>query len=461
MSTERHEGWLLAGRYRLLTRLGQGGMGTVWRAHDEFLDREVAVKQVTVSEPPGPGRDVQIERAMREARIAGRVSHPNIATVYDMVLANERPWIVMEFIPSRTLAQMIDRQGALPVLTVARIALDVLAALRAAHAEAIVHRDVKPANILLTPGGQAILTDFGLATTLEDEGRLTQTGLVVGTPAYIAPERTGGGPSTPRADLWSLGATLYTAVEGRSPFGLSAGLASLSAVLNADLAPFERAGPLGPVISGLLVKDPGQRIDAAEADLRLRHVVALFDRSPGIGVTPATVASAEGLSRSDTRGSSSARALPAPSPPRPGRAARPAGPSRWFTLYWRQAAVLSLLVATVTASVWSTVPRAPVRDDAAAPTPHAIGTEMTEALRSPTMSSRQRVTRSEHRERAETAPPSTAPTHQAASATPKATAAIPEAAIARPEQGQPARVKHKNVKASHPQGNAKGHQKNH
>jgi serine/threonine protein kinase len=338
---------------------------------------------------------------------------------------------------------------------VARIALDVLAALRAAHAEAIVHRDVKPANILLTTGGQAILTDFGLATTLEEEGLLTQAGLVVGTPAYIAPERARGGPSTPRADLWSLGATLYTAVEGRSPFGVSAGLASLSGVLNADLVPFERAGPLTSVISGLLVKNPEQRIDAAEADRRLQHVAALFDRPPAIDVTPDTVASAEGLSRRETRGSSSARALPVPSPPRPGGAARPARPPRWFTVYWRQAAALSLLVATATASVWSTVPEAPVRDGAAASTPHAIP-EMTEVLRFHTMSSRQRVTGSEHRKRTETAPPSSAPTHQAAPATPKAAAATPET-VAWPVQNKPGKVQYKTAKEPH--GKAKGHQK--
>ncbi|HEV7784818.1 MAG TPA: hypothetical protein VGQ28_05745, partial [Thermoanaerobaculia bacterium] len=250
-------------------------------------------------------------------------------------------------------------------------------------------------------------------------------------------------------DLWSLGVTLYAAVEGRSPFGLTAGLASLSAVLNADLAPFERAGALAPVISGLLVKDPERRIDAAEADRQLRHVAALFDRPPDTGVTPATLASAEDLPPSSSPGSSSAGAFSASSPSRPGEAARPVSPLRWFTLYWRQAAALSLLVAAATVSVWSNVPETPVRDDAAAPTPHAIP-ELTEALRFHTMSSRQRVTRAEHREPAETAettPPSPAPT--------------PQAAIARPEQNKPGKVKHKTVKEPHPHGNAKGHQRKH
>ncbi len=268
-SARRYEGWVLGGRYRLRAKLGSGGMGTVWRAHDELLDREVAVKELTVS---GPRHEEQIARTMREARIAARLTHPNIAAVYDVVLADERPWIVMQYVPSSSLATMIARRGALPVATVARIGLEVLAALRAAHAAEVLHRDVKPANILLTAEGSAILTDFGLATTMDEER--PPAGLVMGTPAYIAPERALGGPATALADLWSLGATLYSAVEGRAPFAEGSERATLSAVVTAEPAPFDKAGALAPVISGLLEKDPDARTDAAGAQEQLERVAA-------------------------------------------------------------------------------------------------------------------------------------------------------------------------------------------
>ncbi|WP_336207306.1 serine/threonine-protein kinase [Nonomuraea sp. LPB2021202275-12-8] len=278
MAVARQEGWLLSGRYRLRARLGRGGMGTVWRAYDELLDREVAVKEVILS---GPRREEQIARTMREARIAASLSHPNIAAVYDVVLADERPWIVMQFVPSSSLATVIIQRGSLPVPTVTRIGLEVLAALRAAHAANVLHRDVKPANILITGEGRAILTDFGLATTLDQDSGNTLAGIVMGTPAYIAPERARGGPSTACADLWSLGATLYAAVEGRVPFAHSSELATLSAVVTTDPAPFDRAGELAPVISGLLEKDPRARTGAARAQEQLREVAARYEREPG------------------------------------------------------------------------------------------------------------------------------------------------------------------------------------
>ncbi|WP_433514440.1 serine/threonine-protein kinase [Nonomuraea sp. CA-143628] len=271
MSFARYEGWLLAGRYRLLSELGRGGMGRVWRAHDELLDRQVAVKEVTIV---GPQHEELIGRTMREARIAARLSHPHIAAIYDVVLVDERPWIVMQLVPARSLAQVIAEQGPLPVATVTRIGLELLDALRAAHAVGVLHRDIKPANILLTDDGHAVLTDFGLATTVDDESHVTQTGMVVGTPAYIAPERAGGDPSTPQADLWSLGATLYTAVEGHSPFGRSTETATLTAILTSTAYPFTLAGPLAPAIAGLLDKDPDQRSDVARAHDQLRRVAA-------------------------------------------------------------------------------------------------------------------------------------------------------------------------------------------
>ncbi|SEN51081.1 serine/threonine-protein kinase [Nonomuraea pusilla] len=278
MSGERCEGWLLAGRYRLLGELGRGGMGTVWRAHDELLDREVAVKEVALAGPPGPARELAVERTMREARLAARLSHPHIAAVYDVVLADDRPWIVLQLVRSRSLAQVIAERGPLPVPDVARIGLQLLGALEAAHEAGVMHRDIKPANILFGPGGHAFLTDFGLASTLDEESSLTEAGIVVGTPAYIAPERAGGGRSVPASDLWSLGVTLYTAVEGRTPFGDNGGrLATISAVLTADPAPFCRAGLLTPLIGALLVKDPSERVDAVRARDELRRLVARYD----------------------------------------------------------------------------------------------------------------------------------------------------------------------------------------
>ncbi|MFF4616170.1 serine/threonine-protein kinase [Nonomuraea jabiensis] len=275
MSVSRYEGWLLAGRYRLQAELGRGGMGRVWRGHDELLDRPVAVKEVTVDERPPSEREALLGRTMSEARLAARLSHPHIATVYDVVEADERPWIVLQLVPAPTLAGVLAGSGPLPPPVVARIGLQVLDALRAAHAAGVVHRDVKPANILLDAGqSHAVLTDFGLATSLEQPVDLTGAGVVVGTPAYIAPERARGGPPTPQADLWSLGVTLYAAVEGRSPFEQGGALATISAVLTAEPAPFERAGPLAPLLAGLLHKDPERRMSVGAAHRHLEQISA-------------------------------------------------------------------------------------------------------------------------------------------------------------------------------------------
>ncbi|MGW4408030.1 serine/threonine-protein kinase [Nonomuraea sp. NPDC004702] len=280
MSLSHCAGWLLAGRYRLLSELGRGGMGRVWRAHDELLDRQVAVKEVTLGHALGTERERLLGRTMREARLAARLSHPHIAAVYDVVVADERPWIVLQLVPSRSLADVIAERGPLSPPDAARLGLQVLEALSAAHADGIVHRDVKPGNILLNGDRHALLTDFGLATTLDDQANITQSGMVVGTPAYIAPERLRGGHATPQADLWSLGATLYAAVEGQSPFPHSGHLAALTAVLTSEPAPFHLAGPLAPVIAGLLTKDPARRIDGEEARRRLTRVAALRDEEP-------------------------------------------------------------------------------------------------------------------------------------------------------------------------------------
>ncbi|WP_329083679.1 serine/threonine-protein kinase [Streptosporangium sp. NBC_01469] len=286
MSSSRYEGWLLAGRYRLVAGLGRGGMATVWRARDELLGRGVAVKEVVLPDHAGPEREVLLERTMREARLAARLSHPNIAAVYDVVRADDRLWIVMQLVRSRNLAEVIAEEGPLPAPAIARVGLEVLSALEAAHAAGVMHRDVKPANILLTDDGHAILTDFGLATAVDEDVSLTRTGMVVGTPAYIAPERAGGVASSAESDLWSFGATLYAAAEGRSAFGRSTALATLAAVLTADPEPFRHAGPLAPVITGLLDKDPARRTDVARARRQLGDVAALWERGADSTAAP-------------------------------------------------------------------------------------------------------------------------------------------------------------------------------
>lgn len=261
---------LLAGRYRLVDELGRGGMGTVWHGRDELLGRDVAIKEIDAD---APDRELVVGRSRREARLVARLNHPHVVALYDVVEQDGRPWIVMEYVPSRTLAQVVAQDGPLPVITVARIGLEVLSALTAAHAKGIVHRDVKPDNVLLTENGRAVLSDFGIAMS-DDDSPLTKAGIVVGTPAYIAPERAMGTESDPRSDLWSLGVTLYMAVEGRSPFRRGSGVATLMAVLNGEPRPFTRAGALAPVITGLLHKQPARRWDAARTSSRLRELTA-------------------------------------------------------------------------------------------------------------------------------------------------------------------------------------------
>ncbi|MFC7384515.1 serine/threonine-protein kinase [Sphaerisporangium rhizosphaerae] len=282
-------GRVVAGRYRLLEPLGQGGMGVVWRAVDELLLREVAVKELLGSaELTQPEREIFTTRTFREARAAGRLSHPGVAAVYDVFEDDGHPWIVMQLVPSRTLGAIVREDGALPPGRVAEIGLQVLAALTAAHEAGVLHRDVKPDNVLVTADGNAVLTDFGIAT-LEEDSPVTRTGTLVGTPAFIAPERALGGRAERASDLWSLGVTLYFAVEGRSPFQRGHMLATLAAVLYQEAAPFQSAGALAPVIEGLLVKDPAVRMRAPEV-VRLLGEVASGRATEPVGVPTAVSA---------------------------------------------------------------------------------------------------------------------------------------------------------------------------
>src|SRR5215472_11516653 len=274
MQSVTGSGRVVAGRYELLDPVGHGAMGTVWRARDLRLDREVAVKEVRV---PGPmtyqDQNVLRERSLREARVAARLSHPGVVTVHDVIEAEGTPWIIMELVPSRALAQ----DGPLPPARAAMMGMTLLEALGSAHAAGVVHRDVKPGNILVTPEGRAVLTDFGIATLHGDPG-LTQAGMVMGTPGFCAPERIRGQPASPASDLWSLGATLYAAVEGRGPFeGQGSAMAVLANIVHGDPPPAKSAGPLGPVITALMSRDPATRPDACTARRLLAAACAGYD----------------------------------------------------------------------------------------------------------------------------------------------------------------------------------------
>jgi predicted Ser/Thr protein kinase len=255
---------LIGGRYRLLAKLGHGGMGTVWRAKDETVDREVAVKEPRVPDHlPERERANAFERMRREARAAARLDHPAVVNVHDVAVVDGQPWIVMELVHGRSLGDALQ-EGTLGAREAARIGLEVLGALEAAHAAGILHRDVKPDNVLLGRHDRVVLTDFGIAQ-IEGETNLTDTGGFVGSPEYIAPERVLGQRPGPASDLWSLGVVLYAATEGVSPFRRSNTPATLQSVLNATPAvPASASGPLADVITGLLQKDPARRPNAAQ-----------------------------------------------------------------------------------------------------------------------------------------------------------------------------------------------------
>lgn len=261
----------LASRYHLLRPLGSGGMGTVWLARDSVLDREVAIKELRL--PDGLGereRAELIARVMREAEVTARVRHPGIVALHDVLLQDGRPWIVMELLHGHDLARQITAYGPMPYRQVADLGARLIEALSATHAAGVQHRDVKPGNVFLSADGRVLLTDFGIARPA-DQRSITEAGLLVGSPGFIAPERLAGEPGGPAADLWSLAATLYTAVEGVAPYQ-----GSHSEVIRATLTQAPRppvlAGPLGPVLIRMMARDPAARPDAAAALALLRQV---------------------------------------------------------------------------------------------------------------------------------------------------------------------------------------------
>ncbi|NEC91833.1 serine/threonine-protein kinase [Streptomyces sp. SID12501] len=265
------EGRLVGGRYRLTERIGSGGMGTVWRAQDELVEREVAVKQPRLPGDPQDAAHQRIaHRLHREARAAARVDHPSAVSVHDVVVEDGLPWIVMELVRGESLHEVLQR-GALKPAESARIGLAVVGALRAAHSVGIVHRDVKPANVLLGQHGRVVLTDFGIAHIMGEES-LTMSGEFVGSLEFIAPERMSGRGAGPPSDLWSLGVLLYAAVEGWSPFRRTTVESTLAAILAAEPVEPQQAGPLGPLLVRMLMKDPAGRPDADEVTAALEAV---------------------------------------------------------------------------------------------------------------------------------------------------------------------------------------------
>ncbi|QMU76627.1 serine/threonine protein kinase [Streptacidiphilus sp. PB12-B1b] len=274
MESTAGTGRTLAGRYLLGDRLGRGGMGTVWRAQDQMLDREVAVKELSVGHLAEEDLQIVQSRMKQEARAAARIRHPGVITVHDVLEQDGKPWIVMELITGRSLAERIDQDGPLSPAEAAGVGAQVLAALHQGHRAGVIHRDVKPANVLLEHGtGRVVLTDFGIAT-YEGDSALTRPGDLIGSPDYLAPEQIQSARPGPASDLWGLGATLYTAVEGQSPFRRDSPLTTLAAVVSEPLREPGHAGPLAPLLKALLAKQPEDRPDTVEAIRTLEGLAA-------------------------------------------------------------------------------------------------------------------------------------------------------------------------------------------
>jgi hypothetical protein len=314
---------ILVNRYALKTPLGRGGMGVVWRAHDVALGREVAVKEVAFpAGMPDAERDSAQARVTREARAAARLNHQGVVTLYDVVTHPGGVVLVMELVDAPTLAELVRVEGPLAPERVAGIGAQLASALEAAHQVGIVHRDIKPGNVLVPPAGPVKLTDFGVAS-LTGDPRLTTTGLVIGSPAYMAPEQAQGEPTGPPADFWALGATLYFAVEGQPPFDKGASMATLAAVVHEVPRPMRRAGPLAPLITALLAKDPEARPSGPKVRAWLGWLLVVAPAAPPTGAHPATGPGHAGP--------------PAPAPSTPGPARTPTPPSPTATTNRQQA----------------------------------------------------------------------------------------------------------------------------
>ena len=305
------EGELIAGRYRLISRLGSGAMGVVWRAQDERLHRTVAIKQLLL--PSGMGHieaDEASRRALREGRITARLHHPHAIAVYDVAEHEGQPYLIMEYMPSDSLATVLSLQGVLRPDEVAGIGSQIASALAAAHAAGIVHRDIKPGNVLLTDDGTVKITDFGISHAVGDV-TVTATGILAGTPAYLAPEVAQGGSAGFPSDVFSLGSTLYTALEGTPPFGLdNNAIALLHRVALGEIIPPRQSGPLTPLLLRLLHRNPEQRPTMQQAAHSLATLVA--DLATSHGSPPADTLL---LSRDDPSVPKTQQAFVPPAPP--------------------------------------------------------------------------------------------------------------------------------------------------
>src|SRR3954452_22097437 len=323
---------LIAGRYALSEQVGSGGMGVVWRGYDELLRRQVAVKELHF--PPHMSREERerlARRTLREARAVAAVDDPNAVRVFDVVEQDDRPWIVMEYLDGSTLTDVIRERGPLPADEVIHIGQALLNALEAAHAAGVLHRDVKPSNVMIAPDGRVALTDFGIATSLDGDAAGTDTttsGVIVGSPAYMSPERARGEPPTAASDLWSLGATLWTAAEGRPPFDRPTGLATMTAVVT-EAAPRcdQCAGPFGDLLHRLMDRDPSAR---PPLDVVRRELSALVGTAPRHPVAadpyptePLPVAFDRTTALDPIVGAPAVAAAPAPVPSTPAPAAAP------------------------------------------------------------------------------------------------------------------------------------------
>lgn len=325
----------LAGRYRLDSIIGKGAMGTVWRAYDEVVHRLVAIKEINM--PTGmPAGEVELvaDRTMREARAIGALSHAHVITLYDIITVDGRPYIVMELLQARSLAQVLRQDGPMRDGVAATIGVAVAGGLLAAHQAGITHRDVKPGNVLVGNDGRVKLTDFGIARSV-DEPSMTMTGLLLGSPAYIAPEVAAGGLASPASDAWGLGAMLFATVEGRPPFDRGDAIATLTAVVADPVPPHPHAGRLGPVIDGLLVKNPAARMTVTQAREQLKQCaddptgMTANVAPPPRSADPASTLAAPGGGPAGPRQSGAFSGTNAAVPPFAPRRSEPVPPPPW------------------------------------------------------------------------------------------------------------------------------------
>ncbi|MEV6821697.1 serine/threonine-protein kinase [Nocardiopsis dassonvillei] len=349
-SSEADPRRLLVNRYRLDEVIGSGGMGRVWQGTDTLLDRPVAVKELTT--PPNlPPHEVEVlrTRMLREARSAAQLSHPAIITVFDVAEEDGRPWIVMELVRGPSLGDLVRDEGALPVRRAAGIGEQMAAGLAEAHARGIVHRDIKPGNVLIAGSDRAVLTDFGIAH-LDGSTHLTSTGLLIGSPSYLAPEVAHGHSATPASDMWALGVTLYQAVEGTLPFERPTPMATLTAIVTQDLPEPVNAGPLRPVLEALCEKRPEDRPSVGEVRALLREIRDADDTPETVAPTMVTTVPTpepEEVAEAAVRAEPPAPG-PAPGPAAPRREGRPGSVRRTLLV---AAAVFVLLVVGATTSL--------------------------------------------------------------------------------------------------------------